>query len=82
MPKTPTQIRSLARKHTKSALRTLVGIAGQAKAPAAARVSAAVALLDRGWGKPAQHHDGDDGDNPIVHKVLHVYVRPDGKDTL
>jgi hypothetical protein len=26
-----------------------------------ARVAAAVALLDRGWGKPAQMHTGEDG---------------------
>lgn len=42
------------------ALRTLVGIARQAKAPPAARVSAATALLDRGWGKPSQPLTGKD----------------------
>lgn len=31
------------------------------KSPAAARVSAAVALLDRGWGKPQQPLTGEDG---------------------
>jgi hypothetical protein len=30
-----------------------------------ARVSAAQALLDRGWGKPAQTHTGEDGGGPI-----------------
>jgi hypothetical protein len=29
----------------------------EARAPAAARVSAAIALLDRGWGKPEQSLD-------------------------
>jgi hypothetical protein len=33
---------------------TLVDIAKQTKAAPAARVAAASALLDRGWGKPAQ----------------------------
>jgi hypothetical protein len=33
-------------------VRTLAGIMKERRAPAAARVSAAVALLDRGWGKP------------------------------
>jgi len=50
--KAPTDIRSLARSHTHAALRTLKGVMGQKTAPAAARVSAAVALLERGWGKP------------------------------
>ena len=54
MAKTPTDIRSLARSHTEGALNTLKGIMHQADAPPAARVSAAVALLDRGWGKPSQ----------------------------
>jgi len=35
----------------------LVDIARNTKAPAAARVSAAQAILDRGYGKPTQAHD-------------------------
>lgn len=54
MAKTPTDIRSLARSHTETAIRTLAGIMREKDAPAAARVSAANALLDRGWGKPDQ----------------------------
>lgn len=54
MPKGPSEIRSLARSHTAQALKTLVGIMGQAKAPAAARVAAANSILDRGWGKSPQ----------------------------
>jgi len=54
MAKTPTEIASLARSSAKSALMTLAAIMRQPKAPAAARVAAAVALLDRGWGKPKQ----------------------------
>ena len=50
----PTEIRTLARSYTKAAINTLVGIMRQPKAPPAARVQAAVALLDRGWGKAAQ----------------------------
>lgn len=44
----------MARSHTETAIRTLAGIMGEKKAPAAARVAAASALLDRGWGKPKQ----------------------------
>jgi hypothetical protein len=57
MAKTPTDIRSLARSHTETALNTLAGIMRETEAPPAARVSAAVALLDRGWGKPQQTVD-------------------------
>ena len=54
-------IRSLARVHTETAINTLKSIASSRKAAHAARVAAAVALLDRGWGKPAQfiEHTGD-----------------------
>jgi hypothetical protein len=52
--KAPLEIRSLARKHTHKALKTLVSIMVEPKAPAAARIMAANALIDRGWGKAAQ----------------------------
>jgi len=65
MAKAPIEIRSLARSHTASAIKTLAGIMNEKKAPAAARVSAAQALLDRGWGKPVQPLDGDGKGGPI-----------------
>jgi hypothetical protein len=43
-----------AREVTEEAINTLVTIMKNPKAPAAARISAAQALLDRGYGKPAQ----------------------------
>jgi hypothetical protein len=61
MAKATADIRSLARAQTELAIRTLTGICGSKAAPAAARVSAASALLDRGWGKPNQPHGGEDG---------------------
>ena len=57
MSKAPVEIRSLARSHTSKALKVLKEIMENADIQAAARVSAAVALLDRGWGKPAQTVD-------------------------
>ena len=48
-------IRSFARAHTEAAVNTLVHIMRQKKTTPSARVQAAVALLDRGWGKPQQH---------------------------
>jgi hypothetical protein len=47
-------VRDLARSVTKEAVATLLDIMTDAKAPAAARVAAAVAVLDRGWGRPPQ----------------------------
>jgi hypothetical protein len=61
MAKATADIRSLARAQTELAIRTLTGVCGSGTAPAAARVSAASALLDRGWGKAAQPHIGEDG---------------------
>mgnify|MGYP003512213047 FL=1 len=60
MAKTPTDIRSLARSHTETALKTLAGIMEQPDAPPAARVAAANSLLDRGWGKPVQAISNDE----------------------
>ena len=56
MPSRPkfVDIRSYARKFTVEALETLARVMRQPKAPPAARVMAANALLDRGWGKAAQ----------------------------
>jgi hypothetical protein len=65
MAKTPTDIRSLARGHTEGALATLASIMHSDEAPPAARVAAANALLDRGWGKPTQIVQGDEDGGPI-----------------
>lgn len=48
------EVKALARSHTKEAIQALASIATSKKAPPSARVSAAVALLDRGYGRPAQ----------------------------
>ncbi len=65
MSKAPTEIRSLARSHTESAIKVLASIMNQPKASHAARVSAAVALLDRGWGKPTVMVAGDPDSGPV-----------------
>ena len=69
MTKATADIRSLARAQTALAIRTLTGVCGSKAAPAAARVSAASALLDRGWGKAPQQHTGEGG------KEIHVTLR-------
>jgi hypothetical protein len=60
-PKAIAEIRELAREHTGEAVATLVSIMTNPKAAPAARVSAANALLDRGYGKPPQHITGEGG---------------------
>ena len=55
-------IRDAARRHTRAAVDTLVSVMGNADAPAAARIAAANAILDRGWGKATQYVQ--EGENP------------------
>ena len=50
-----------ARERTQDAIDTLSAIMKDPKAPAAARISAAQAILDRGYGKPAQAIEADAG---------------------
>ena len=57
MAKAPLDIRSLARRHTESAIKTLHAIMHMKDAPPSSRVAAAQALLDRGWGKPKESVD-------------------------
>lgn len=57
----PTDIRSLCRAYTAESIRHLAAIMRQREYSPAARVAAANALLDRGWGKPSQSHVGEDG---------------------
>ena len=54
-PKADKTIRDLARTYTKEAIRTLAEIAKNPKSSDSARVQACNAILDRGWGKPAQY---------------------------
>jgi hypothetical protein len=44
----------VAKEHTHAAVTALVAILRDERASASARVQAATALLDRGWGKPHQ----------------------------
>jgi hypothetical protein len=50
-------VKAAAREVTQEAINTLAAIMKDQKAPAAARISAAVALLDRGHGRPFQAVD-------------------------
>jgi hypothetical protein len=63
-------VRDLAREQTEIAIKTLVEICQNARVEPRARVVAANALLDRGWGKPReeivwQHYRGVIPDFPV-----------------
>ena len=58
-PKVIAEVKELAKEHTVEAIQTLVSIMTNPKFAPAARVTAANALLDRGYGRPAQHITGD-----------------------
>jgi len=58
-PRLPDDVKELARSYTTQAIETLAGVMLNKKASPAARIAAAAALLDRGWGKPNQHISGD-----------------------
>lgn len=78
MTKSLTEIKSLARSYTEMAVQTLAGIAQNGQSEPA-KVAACTALLDRGWGKPAQAIVGGDEDDPelkIIHKIERVIVDP------
>jgi hypothetical protein len=82
MPKTLTEIRSMARSHTRMAINALVGVMRSKNATHAARVSAANAILDRGWGKAAQAlENSDEGALELVHRIERVIVHPDPENT-
>jgi hypothetical protein len=55
-PKEAVQVRELARQHTELAIFTLIEVCERGDKDAA-RVAAAQALLDRGWGKPVTEID-------------------------
>ncbi len=63
-PKVAKDVQALARTHTKTAIETLVKC--MQTADPRTRVAAAQALLDRGYGKPAQAVTGE-ADQPIEH---------------
>lgn len=54
------ELKALAQKYTEEAVRTLAEAMREPLAPTASRVAAAIALLDRGHGKPTQaiEHSG------------------------
>jgi hypothetical protein len=58
------EVRALAQSYSVAAIETLAAIMKNGRTPAAVRVAAAQALLDRGYGKPVQavEHAGPSGE--------------------
>src|SRR6478752_865462 len=74
-PKIVGEVMELARKWTVQAIETLAEIMQDEGAPKAARVAAASAILDRGYGKPPQavEHSGDG----VIQVVTGILRAPD-----
>src|SRR4051812_36650078 len=53
-PRVLADVQGLARKYTRKAIRTIAAVMNDKTCDPRARVAAALALLDRGYGKPAQ----------------------------
>ena len=77
-PKGVAEVVELARKHTKDAMAALHSIATGIDVPPAARVSASVALLERGWGKPLQPTQEQDDEGRAVGRPLIVFRVEEG----
>lgn len=72
-------LREVAREYTQDAILTLAEIMRDTEQPGPARVSAANALLDRGYGKPSTVIGDEDG-NPaeLVHRIILEGVSANG----
>ena len=82
VPRALTEIRSLARSHTRKAVNVLVGIMRSEDATAAARVSAANALLDRGWGKATQQPESGNREGlQLIDRIECVIVYPENSNS-
>ena len=68
-PKADYRIKELAKEHTAIALQTLADICANGESESA-RVAAAEALLNRGWGKPSQTIIGSDDPSDAPLRLL------------
>jgi hypothetical protein len=74
----PAELGALARDHTKAAIRVLVDVMRSDAATPAARVSAANAILERGWGKGAQPADPERSAFELLDRIERIIVHPGG----
>jgi hypothetical protein len=66
-----TELRLLARRHTRTAIATMLGLLTSEKTPSAVRLAAAIALCDRGWGRPTAMLASEDG-GPVVFRITEI----------
>jgi HEAT repeat protein len=81
-PKVENIVKRIARNHTEAAINKLVRLLDSDDERI--QLASAQAILDRGYGKPAQALvGGDEDDNPIsvLQKVERVLVRPNPSNT-
>ena len=74
LPEDVKHVRELARQYTNSAIETLARV--MATGSPNAQVSAAQALIDRGWGKPEQPITGVEDGPAIMQRVEITIVDP------
>lgn len=74
--KVTADVKVAAQHYTTQALRVLSEIMNGSKHPAAARVSAANVLLDRGHGKPSQAVELDANMNVAVRRIEREIIDP------
>jgi len=67
VPKTPREVKELAKQYTVVAVETLAKVCKNPKSPPAARVAASEALLARAWGRPSGDFEGGE---QLVIKVV------------
>ena len=75
-PKADPELREAARAYTMEAIDVLAR--WMRSDDARASVMACNALLDRGYGKPAQALTGADGENDVRVTIRHLFAPPDG----
>lgn len=73
--KATANVKLAAQKYTDKALLTLAEIMNGEEHPAAARVSAANAILDRGFGKPSQALEVDATIEATINEIRRTIVR-------
>ena len=82
MPRAVTEIRSLARSHTRTAIKVLVGVMNSKDATHSARLAAANSILDRGWGRPPQSLEtASKGGGELVERIERIIVHPEDTDS-
>lgn len=79
-PKGLKEVEEAARQRTELAIKTLEEVAKNKRASPGARVAAACALLDRGWGKARQPIDGDGEGGPLRIVIEERIIDPRGDD--